>query len=410
MGACPACVDRARWEVTRGEEAAARNAPLLRLGGYLVPPTPLRMGADPTVIGRGVTIAFVDSGFSLHPDLILPTPRIRAYYDVEDPTATLSDLAAPDMLSWHGTMTSVGAAGSGFLSHGVYRGIAPGAELALVRVSNEKGRQPDRNICAGLDWILEQREKLGIRVVNISLRGDAPAAGGTGPVERRIRELTDDGVLVVAASGNEMAPQLHPPATCPEALTVGGLDDGKASGGEPTLYHSNWDGHPGARQKPEIVAPALFVASPILPGTEIFRQSRWIAAAIQAEGKERRRIARRRREMLGIPEEVVEAGGKTLLGFLQERALREKLIGPYYHHADGTSVAAPIVSAVAAQILEVAPFLDPAEVREIVISSARPVEGEPAERQGWGVVQPARAVALARQVAMMRPARPRSAS
>jgi serine protease AprX len=400
MGACPSCVDRARSELARGDEVLVRNVPLLRVGGYLVPPTPLRMGADRLVTGKGVTIGFVDSGFSLHPDLCLPTPRIRGYHDVEDRSASVADLAAPDMLSWHGTMTSVGAAGSGFLSHGVYRGIASGAEVVLVRVSNEKGRQPDRNICAGLDWLLEQRERLALRIVNISLKGDAPPAGGGGVVERRIRALVEAGVVVIAASGNEFSPMLHPPASCPEAITVGGLDDGRVGSGAAELYHSNWDGRPGALQKPEVVAPALFVASPILPGTEILRQSRWIASGLLAEARDRRRIVRRHGPLLGIPPETLAAGGRALVSFLEEKARANKIIAPYYHHADGTSVAAPIVASVAAQMLEVAPFLSPAEVRELLIASARPVEGGAPLRQGWGVVSAGRAVALARQVAL----------
>lgn len=402
MGACPACVDRARWEQARGESTAVRNTPLLRLRGYQVPPTPVRMGADPSVTGRGVTIAFVDSGFSLHPDLCMPQMRIRAYHDVEDPIAGLSDLAGPDLLSWHGTMTSVVAAGSGFLSHGVYRGIAPGADLVLVRVSNEAGRQPDRNICAGLDWLLENRVRFGLRVVNVSLRGDAPAAGGSGPVEKRVRALTEAGVLVVAASGNEMASSLFPPATCPEALTVGGLDDGLAGRTTPTLYHSNWDGSGFSGRKPEVVAPALWIASPILPGTEIFRKSRFLTLALLAEGRERRRLVRRWRELLGVSPDLVDTGGKALLAELEEMAAREKVIAPYHHHADGTSVAAPIVSAVAAQVLEVAPFLSPGELKELIIRSAAAVEGEPVERQGWGVVSAGRAVALARQLVLSR--------
>jgi len=399
MGGCPACVDRARWELSRGEENAIRNTPLLRLGGYLVPPTPQRMGADPSVTGRGVTMAFVDSGFSLHPDLCLPTPRIKAYLDVGDPSASVADLAAPDILGWHGTMTSVVAAGSGFLSFGMYRGIASGAELVLVRVSNDRGRQPDRHIVKGLDWLLEHRVRLGLRIVNISLRGDAGTTG-KGPVEQRIAALTKAGCLVVAASGNEMADTLHPPASCPDAITVGGLDDGKADHAPPALYHSNWEKRPAQGRKPEVVAPALFVASPILPGTDIFRQSRWIAAALLAEGKERRRIAQRQKRLLGIPEPILEAGGKVLLAYLQEFAKQQKVIGPYYHHAEGTSVAAPIVTSIAAQMIEVAPFLGPAELKELLIMSASPVEGELPERQGYGVVSAARAVALARQVAM----------
>ena len=87
--------------------------------------TPLRLGADERFTGRGVTIAFLDSGFYAHPDLTTPTNRILAYHSIvkHDP----STLETTDVASWHGMMTSVVAAGNGALSHGFYRGIAPEA-------------------------------------------------------------------------------------------------------------------------------------------------------------------------------------------------------------------------------------------------------------------------------------------
>src|SRR5687768_18506088 len=47
-------------------------------------PTPLRMNADERFTGRGVTMAFLDSGFYAHDDLTKPENRIVAYYSVFD--------------------------------------------------------------------------------------------------------------------------------------------------------------------------------------------------------------------------------------------------------------------------------------------------------------------------------------
>src|SRR5215831_5108060 len=84
-------------------------------------PTPLRMEADERFRGRGVTMAFLDSGFYAHPDLTQPDNRIIAYHsifaDSDDPTS----LETNDVASWHGMMTSVVAAGYGQLSEGFYR-------------------------------------------------------------------------------------------------------------------------------------------------------------------------------------------------------------------------------------------------------------------------------------------------
>ncbi len=69
----------------------------------------------------------------------------------------------------------------------------------------------------------------------------------------------------------------------------------------------------------------------------------------------------------------------------------------HYQHVDGTSFAAPVVASVAAQMLEANPALAPGDVRRILLQTARPVAGIPAIRQGYGVVDPAAAMAAARE-------------
>jgi hypothetical protein len=70
-------------------------------------------------------------------------------------------------------------------------------------------------------------------------------------------------------------------------------------------------------------------------------------------------------------------------------------------HVDGTSFAAPIVTAVIAQMLEANPGLSPRTIREIVLSTAERINNVPAERQGFGVIRPRVALlkALKRNVA-----------
>jgi serine protease AprX len=91
-------------------------------------PTPLRMDADERFTGRGVTIAFLDSGFYPHDDLTKPENRIIAYHSIFDAKDDRTSLETTDVASWHGMMTSVVAAGNGHLSEGFYRGIAPAAD------------------------------------------------------------------------------------------------------------------------------------------------------------------------------------------------------------------------------------------------------------------------------------------
>ena len=45
-------------------------------------PTPVRLNANPEYTGKGVTIAFLDSGFYPHPDLVTQRNRVVAYEDL----------------------------------------------------------------------------------------------------------------------------------------------------------------------------------------------------------------------------------------------------------------------------------------------------------------------------------------
>jgi hypothetical protein len=72
-----------------------------------------------------------------------------------------------------------------------------------------------------------------------------------------------------------------------------------------------------------------------------------------------------------------------------------KWVHRHAQHVDGTSVAAPLVAATAAQMLEANPKLTPSQVRQLLIESALPLRHLPDEQTGHGLLQPGRAVALA---------------
>ena len=55
----------------------------------------------------------------------------------------------------------------------------------------------------------------------------------------------------------------------------------------------------------------------------------------------------------------------------------------------------PIVSSVAAQMLEANPALTPAQIKRILIDSAERLPDYEIDRQGWGVIDPRSAVKLA---------------
>ncbi|MBC6951393.1 hypothetical protein DWB58_25980, partial [candidate division KSB1 bacterium] len=241
-GACPACVQQYLLHTLLHQGEAALHESLQAVwlldaeAAFGALPTPLRLHADPRFTGRNVTLAMVDSAFSPHPDLVQPVNRIRAWIDASEPVLQARSFKANETPSWpgaqeaaagqwHGTMTSVAAAGNGWLSQGFYRGLASDASLVLVQTMNRDGRITNDSIVRALRWLRENRLALALRVVNLSLGADPIGTLKDNPIDAEVEALVQEGVSVFAAAGNNGERRLLPPATAPSALTIGGLDD-----------------------------------------------------------------------------------------------------------------------------------------------------------------------------------------
>jgi serine protease AprX len=383
-GACPACVQQALLTVLLERDDAAlhdgvQNTWPLQVDVLLgALPTPLRMHADPRCTGRGVTIAFVDAGFYPHPDLIKPQNRIRAWADAgnsrlrsrffksdEQPEWPGWDLRRPSQ--WHGMMTSSSACGNGFLSRGLYRGMGSDADVVLVQTRDARGHITCASITRALRWLRRHAKQLNLRIVSCSVSAEPEDARPGNAVDEEVRHLVEEGIVVIAAAGNDGVRRLIPPATAPAGLTIGGLDDKNVFNHHSReVWHSNYGEATNGISKPELVAPSIWIAAPVMPGSDVAREAEKL-------------FARR------------AAGDKSA----EERIAQQKLISPHYQHVEGTSFAAPLVASAAACLLEANPQLTPQALREILIAAARPVAGAPVERQGAGALDAGLAVAMA---------------
>lgn len=369
---------------------------------FAVLPTPLRLDADLNRAGRGVTIAFLDSGFYPHPDLTEPVNRIIAYKDILKPRAQLRPDRKPDGWDWHGTMTSVAAAGNGHLSNGIYRGLASEARVALVRVSDH-GKITEANIERGLRWIIENKNRYDIRIASISLGGDHDVSYTTNAVDRAAEEAIAAGIVVVVAAGNGGCTNDHrtvPPANSPSVITVGGYQDNNRLDTPLDLYCSSYGATADGIVKPEIIAPAMWVAAPILPLTDAYDAAEALSQLASAPDYLVDRIARASGDTTGerlwkrarLSEALRQAPPGTIRAEVESLLRENRIVATHYQHVDGTSFAAPVVASVIAQMLEANPGLGPAAVKHILISTADRIKLAPAIRQGFGVINARRAV------------------
>ena len=361
-------------------------------------PTPLRMDADERFTGKGVTIAFLDSGFYAHDDLTKPENRIVAYHSIFDGEDDRTSLETTDVASWHGMMTSVVAAGNGHLSDGFYRGIAPDAKVVLVKVGRT-GHIPDEHIARGLEWVLDNKKKYDIRIVNISAGGDFEQSYLDSPLCQLVERAVSEGLIIVCAVGNAGMALGHPvlpPASSPSAISVGGLDDQNSlDRARRGMYRSSYGPTLDGLQKPEIIAPGIWVAAPILPATPTADEAHLCSELDAAADSDLRSIIL---SHAGVDKDFDEAQDlpTPLLRQLITIKLREgNVISQHYKYVDGTSFASPIVASIAACMLEANPGLTPQQVKRILIDTAERVPGVEVERQGWGVVVPRRAVGIA---------------
>lgn len=396
QGLCPPCLDLFRG----ARQRMAANPKIFHSGEYHILPTPLRVGANERFAGRGVTMAFLDSGFYPHPDLVEPRNRILRYANVADPNFDEREFKEPNDSSWHGLMTSVVAAGNGHLSGGAYRGLACEANLVLVKVGSAN-RIVHEDIQRGLEWVIEHRAEHNIRIVNVSCGGDYEASYLTDGLSQAAERAVREGIVVVCAAGNAGGGDRHailPPASAPSVITVGGFNDKNTLElKDNAAYHSSYGPTIDGLQKPEIVAPSIWLAAPILPGTPTAAEARLYDLLQDSPDTELRDVLKAHP---GIDPQLDAAS--DLPAYLIRQLVSIKLhdanvISGHYKHVDGTSFAAPIVSSVVAQMLEANPRLTPQQVKRILMDTAIRLENVEVNRQGWGTIIPSRAVERALQ-------------
>jgi serine protease AprX len=390
---CGRCVELFR----RAQRQIESHAAIFEQNEFVLP-TPLRMDADERFTGRGVTIAFLDSGFYAHPDLTEPRNRIVAYHSIFAAAGDQAPVMTHDVASWHGMMTSVVATGNGGLAEGFYRGIASEADVVLVKVGRT-GRISEDQIQKGLEWVLAHAEEHKVRVINISAGGDFEESYLTNPLAQTVERCVKAGVTVVCAVGNAGHIPGHPvlpPASAPSCIAVGGLDDKNSlDRARRGMYRSSYGPTIDGLQKPEVIAPGIWVAAPILPHTPTAEEAELYSKLYAAPDEELADIIKTN---AGLDRDLDEASSLSvpLLRQLITIKLREgNVINQHYKYVDGTSFAAPIVSSIIACMLEANPRLSPQQIKRILIETAERVPEIEVDRQGWGVVSARRAVELA---------------
>ncbi|HKG21938.1 MAG TPA: S8 family serine peptidase, partial [Blastocatellia bacterium] len=128
------------------------------------------------------------------------------------------------------------------------------------------------------------------------------------------------------------------------------------------------------------------------PGTPTADQAGLLSLLESASEQDLRRIVK---ENPGIDEDLDQAADLApylLRQIVWIKVRDNSVISGHYKHVDGTSFAAPIVSSIAAQMLEVVPDLTPQQVKLALIKTAIRIPHVSIDQQGWGMVNPTSAI------------------
>lgn len=272
--------------------------------------------------GQGVGVAVVDTGIAPHPDI---ADRIIAFKDFVNGR----DEAYDDQ--GHGTHVAGTVAGSGAMSEGHFKGAAPEANLIGVKVLSGSGRGSLSDIIRGVQWVVQNKDRYNIKVMNLSLGGRATKGYADDPMAQAIQAASAAGIVPAVAAGNSgsRAQTINTPAHAPKALTVGADDDRRtvSISDDRVAYFSSRGPTPvDGLTKPDVIAPGV---------------------AITAADND-------------------SSGYKTL---------------------SGTSMATPMTAGVAALLIQAHPNASPDEIKEALMSTARELSrGGDANQQGQGVI------------------------
>ena len=172
--------------------------------------------------GSGVTVAVLDAG-------VAPVNDLACHSYVSPADFVFGAPGVPADLNGHGTLvTQVIAECTNNSRFGA--GTAPGTSIMPVRVLDSSGTTNSFELFDGLLWALDH----GADVINLSLGFPCVATYPTCSdpiIDFALQEVSANGVLVVAASGNDGGPLLSYPANHPNTIATGssGYDGRRAA-------------------------------------------------------------------------------------------------------------------------------------------------------------------------------------
>jgi serine protease AprX len=209
---------------------------------------------------------------------------------------------------------------------GQYIGVAPNANLISIKVSDDSGNATVLDVIYGLQFAVDHQSDYNIRVINMSLDSTTAQSYTTDPLDAAAESAWMHGIVVVAAAGNRgnaCDAVNYAPANDPYVITVGAADENGTSDPSDDVA-ATWSSQGTTQdgfQKPDVYAPGAHIVSVLAPNSAFASM---------------------------CPTCV---------------------IGGQYIRTGGTSMAAPMISGLVADVLQYRPSMTPNQVKGALMSS-----------------------------------------
>src|SRR5467141_1666281 len=233
--------------------------------------------------GTGVGIAVVDSGVGSVDDLN-SDGNVQPSRVVYSQSFVAGDTSVADGYG-HGTHVAGIIAGNAYDSttgyKGVYRGVAPEAQIINLRALDSTGSGTDSTVIAAIQQAIALRSTYNIRVINLSLGRQVYESYTVDPLCQAVEAAWNAGIVVLAAAGNqgrndtagtEGYGAIAAPGNDPYVITVGAMKTATTPTRSDDTIASYSSKGPTAYDyvvKPDIVAPGNQVVSTLAPNAAL---------------------------------------------------------------------------------------------------------------------------------------------